>query len=233
MEIERINEHTVKFYISYMDIEDRGFDREDVWYNREKSEQLFWEMMDEVNEQEEFTIDGPLWIQVQAMDKGLEIIVTKAQLSKDGHKLELPTDDEKLLDLPIDDKVESLLDKGHFLQNGESNTDEDNDDPIEEEDGDFSIVLRFKDIEDVIQLGHSVQDTFAFEDQLYHYESSYYLFIQFTNDLLDDDAQEDVLSHMLEYSEESSITIYRLTEYGNPIFTEDALQNMKQHFPIQ
>lgn len=40
MEIERINEHTVKFYISYGDIEDRGFDREEIWYNRERSEEL-------------------------------------------------------------------------------------------------------------------------------------------------------------------------------------------------
>ena len=47
MEIERINEHTVKFYISYHDIEERGFDREEIWYNRDRSEELFWEMMDE------------------------------------------------------------------------------------------------------------------------------------------------------------------------------------------
>ena len=54
MEIERINENTVKFYVSYQDVEQRGFDREEIWYNRERSEQLFWEMMDEVNDQENF-----------------------------------------------------------------------------------------------------------------------------------------------------------------------------------
>ena len=49
MDIERINDHTVKFYISYIDIEERGFDREEIWYNRDRSEELFWEMMDEVH----------------------------------------------------------------------------------------------------------------------------------------------------------------------------------------
>ena len=34
MEIERINENTVKFYISYLDIEERGFDRDEIWYNK-------------------------------------------------------------------------------------------------------------------------------------------------------------------------------------------------------
>ncbi|GAA3329607.1 hypothetical protein GCM10020331_078360 [Ectobacillus funiculus] len=36
LDIERINDHTVKFYISYIDIEERGFNREEIWYNREK-----------------------------------------------------------------------------------------------------------------------------------------------------------------------------------------------------
>src|SRR5574342_130110 len=72
MEIERINENTVKFYISYGDIEERGFDREEIWYNRERSEELFWEMMDEVHGEEEFVVEGPLWIQVQALEKGLD-----------------------------------------------------------------------------------------------------------------------------------------------------------------
>src|SRR3954466_8963215 len=109
MEIERINENTVKFYISYGDIEERGFDREEIWYNRERSEELFWEMMDEVHDEEEFLVEGPLWIQVQALDKGLEILVTKAQLNKDGHKFELPLTGGKH-DLPVGERIEDLLD---------------------------------------------------------------------------------------------------------------------------
>src|SRR5699024_2133207 len=100
MEIERINENTVKFYISYLDIEDRGFEREEIWYNRERSEQLFWQMMDEINYKEDFSIEGPLWIQVQALEKGLEIIVTKAQTSKHDNHFEFPKqDDDDLIDI--------------------------------------------------------------------------------------------------------------------------------------
>src|SRR5699024_7127957 len=107
MEIERINDNTVKFYISYLDIEDRGFEREEIWYNRERSEQLFWQMMEEVNFKEDFTIEGPLWIQVQAMEKGLEITVTKAQLSNNGENIELPLEDDNTIDIPVDEKIES------------------------------------------------------------------------------------------------------------------------------
>src|SRR5690554_6148411 len=113
MDIERINDYTVKFYISYVDIEERGFDREEIWYNRERSEELFWEMMDEMHREEEFSLEGPLWIQVQALDKGLEVLVTKAQISKDGQKFELPIPEDKGKDLPVDERIEELLDQ-HF-----------------------------------------------------------------------------------------------------------------------
>ncbi len=105
MEIERINENTVKFYISYVDMEDRGFQREEIWYNRERGEQLFWQMMEELNYKEDFTVDGPLWIQVQAMDKGLEIVVTKAQISGDGENIEIPAENGKTVDISVDEKL--------------------------------------------------------------------------------------------------------------------------------
>lgn len=62
MDIERINENTLKLFISYHDIEERGFTKDEVWYNREKSEELFWSMMDEINDEEYFEVEGPLWI---------------------------------------------------------------------------------------------------------------------------------------------------------------------------
>ncbi|MGI8314426.1 adaptor protein MecA [Halobacillus mangrovi] len=232
MEIERINENTVKFYVSYQDVEQRGFDREEIWYNRERSEQLFWEMMDEVNDQENFQADGPLWIQVQAMDKGLEVIVTKAQVSQDGQKLELPNDDGKAIDVPVDEKLESLLDD-KFNQ---SQTD-DNDQDDEEESDDYSeepltFTLKFNEFEDVIQLSHYLSLDESLDLRLFHFEDKYYLYIQFTDENMSDDEQENILSQLMEFGIESSITVHRLEEYGKVIFSENALQSVKEYFPV-
>ena len=168
MEIERINEHTVKFYISYVDIEERGFDRDEIWYNRDRSEELFWEMMDEIHYEEEFSIDGPLWIQVQALDKGLEIMVTKAQLSKDGQKLELSLGDETMKDIPVDEKIESLLDK-HF----QVKPDAEEQDAVELETNLFEFTIKFHDFEDVISLS-KVNGLHGFKSSLYFFENKYY-----------------------------------------------------------
>ncbi|MBS4198683.1 adaptor protein MecA [Bacillus sp. FJAT-49732] len=219
MEIERINEHTVKFYISYVDIEERGFDREEIWYNRERGEELFWEMMDEIHQEDDFVPDGPLWIQIQALDKGLEVIVTKAQLSKDGQKLELPIMSDKG-DMHVDEKIEEFLDQ-HFQI---KHYDEKADDVTE-----LEFVLLFKDFEDILSLT-KVQDLAEIETKLYSYEDRYYLYVKFHEDLFDEDQIDDALSVLLEYGIESNYTIYRIAEYGKNIIDQDVFGTLRQYF---
>ncbi|MFK9095299.1 adaptor protein MecA [Bacillus salipaludis] len=222
MEIERINENTVKFYISYGDIEERGFDREEIWYNRERSEELFWEMMDEVHGEEEFAVEGPLWIQVQALDKGLEVLVTKAQLSKDGQKFELPIPNDKIKDIPVDDKIEELLDQ-HFNPNHS----EDDDILLEEETLEF--LLAFKDFEDVISLSNraGLDDLVT---KLYHFEGKYYLYTEFPEDFYEEDEIDDLLSVLLEYGYETQLTIHRVQEYGKEIISKDVFEELRKYF---
>lgn len=40
MRIERIDDMTVKLFITYTDIEARGFKREDLWTNRKRGEEF-------------------------------------------------------------------------------------------------------------------------------------------------------------------------------------------------
>ncbi|MGA9226059.1 MAG: adaptor protein MecA [Mesobacillus sp.] len=222
MEIERINENTVKFYISYMDIEERGFDREEIWYNRDRSEELFWEMMDEVHAEEEFAVEGPLWIQVQALEKGLEVLVTKAQLSKEGHKFELPLPNDKLKDLPVDERIEELLD--HQF----NSKDIDDDEPEFEDDLEF--MLHFKDFEDVITLSKR-PGIDKIKTSLYSLSDKYYLYIEFPEqDFSDEEEIDNMLSVLLEYGLESNVTIHRLEEYGNKIIGEDVFSVIRKHF---
>ncbi|AOH53925.1 adaptor protein MecA [Peribacillus muralis] len=221
MEIERINDDTVKFYISYIDIEERGFDREEIWYSRERSEELFWEMMDEVHQEEEFMIEGPLWIQVQALEKGLEVLVTKAQLAKDGQKLELPLSDDKLKDLNVADKMDTLLDQ-HFQGKDEESG-------ITFEDGMIEFITTFEDFEDVISLSkrHGLDD---WTTKLYVYQNKYYLYIEFSETEIDEEEIDNVLSLLLEYSQESPITVHMLEEYGKIVIENDVFSTVDKYF---
>ncbi|MBP2241178.1 adapter protein MecA 1/2 [Cytobacillus eiseniae] len=221
MEIERINDHTVKFYISYVDIEERGFERDEIWYNRERSEELFWEMMDEVHEEEEFTVEGPLWIQVQALDKGLEILVTKAQLSKDGQKLELPVSEDKINHaIPVDERIEDLLDQ-HF------NPNLDVDELDLDENLDF--LLTFADFEDVISLAKR-GGLDSIPTKLYSFEGKYYLFVEFPEDEFEEEDIDNLLSILLEYGIETQKTIHRIEEYGHLIIDGEVFEQLRKYF---
>lgn len=227
MEIERINENTVKFYISYMDIEDRGFEREEIWYNRERSEQLFWQMMDEINYKEDFSVEGPLWIQVQALEKGLEIIVTKAQASKNGNHFEFPKIDDDSLDVTLEDKTDSLF---------ENEFNNDIEELEKELDNNFDtkiwVITRFNDFEDVIQLSYKFNNlsSVTVDTSLFHYEEKYYLYVELSPDLFDE--QEDVLSQIFEYAEEADMTIHYLEEYGKKVIESDVFKRIKENFPL-
>ncbi|MED3623123.1 adaptor protein MecA [Neobacillus thermocopriae] len=221
MEIERINENTVKFYISYVDIEERGFDREEIWYNRERSEELFWEMMDEVHAEEEFMVEGPLWIQVQALDKGLEVLVTKAQLSKDGQKFELPIPGDNFKDSPVEDKIEELLEQ-HYHSNL-------NDEDVLFEYDNLDFVIAFKDFEDVIHLAKR-PGLDELVTKLYYFEDNYYLLAEFPEELFGEDEVDDILSVLLEYGDETQVTIHRIQEYGKEIISNNVFVELRKYF---
>jgi len=225
MEIERINENTVKFYISYLDIEERGFDRDEIWYNRDRSEELFWEMMDEIHREEEFAIEGPLWIQVQALDKGLEIMVTKAQFVKDGQKLEIQMGEDGIQEMPVDEKLESFLDE-HFQGKAEGSEN----DALQYNLDILEFTIGFDDFEDVISLSKR-NGLYGFQSSLYYYEKKYYLYVVFDEEEVEAEENVDnILSLLLEYGYESSVTIHRLQEYGKEIVKEDVFETVQTYF---
>ena len=213
MDIERVNDTTIKFYITYTDIEDRGFDRDEIWYSRERGEELFFEMMNEANDRDdEFELDGPLWIQIHALDKGLEIVVTRGQVSDGNVKLEIPVSDKASGDSSLVDLM--------------AGNEEDELDPTNDH---LEIVIGFKDFEDVISLSHNfyIADLY---NELYHFEGTYYLHVLFNDESYNEDEQDDMLSQMLEYGYESDISIYRMKEYGKEIVKENALPVIRQSF---
>lgn len=217
MEIERINDNTVKFYISYVDVEERGFSRDEIWFNRDKSEELFWEMMDEVNEEADFVMEGPLWIQVQAMDKGLEVTVTRAQLTKDGQKLDLPDDIEERRKMFAGEEVDSQeFDEFEPVY-----------DDTDKKKLEYSFML--SEVEELLPIAKRLMYV-PLDTALYHFEDKYLLHISFDEILHSEKDMKDQLSVITEYLQQSPVTIHRLEEYGKPIFKEDALANVLHYF---
>ena len=215
MDIERINENTIKLVISYKDIEERGFTKDEIWYNRDKGEELFWVMMDEVND-DQFEINGPLWIQVVAKDVGLELTVT------------IVTNPTEMLGAGMEDlqakgnQFSNLFDVDPFNPNIP--------DFIEEEDVLVDdIVFEFKNFDDLIPLAKSAPEDFDLINELFEYEGKYYLYVDL-HEIQDVEDQQDIISPILEYADESSKTIHVIREYGKLIMEGDCFRITREYF---
>ncbi len=217
MEIERINENTVKFFLSYMDIEERGFTREEVWYNRDKSEELFWEMMDEVNDEAEFEAEGPLWIQVHAMSGGIEVTVTRAQLSEDGEPLDSP--------FGVDDPRKLFQHHDELFENDEDSTSAMDRGAFEWNDNMFV----FNEFDDLIPLAVRAAD-YEVKTSLYSYEDKYYIYLEYDDEVMKNARKSDLYSVLSEFGEPSNMTIHRIREYGTLIMDEDVFSKIQAYF---
>lgn len=217
MEIERINEDTVKFFLSYMDIEERGFTREEVWNNREKSEELFWSMMDEINEEDEFVVEGPLWIQVHAKNEGIEVTVTRA-LPEDGQLGDSPFDEDDPRRMFQQPNIGSYHDLENMITEG-----------LEGDSEWTGNTFCFPEFEDVIRVASRMHGYDA-ETSLYSYEDKYYLHVAYDEELMDNHEKTNMFSVLSEFGRPSRMTIHILEEYGNLIMAEDVFTHIEKYF---
>lgn len=211
MDIERINENTFKLFITYSDIEERGYTREDIWYSRVKGEELFWDVISEVNTDEYFDLEGPIWIHINASENGLEVIVTRAHISPDQQDFDNASE-------PIDLAELSHLEQDLF-------------EAVEEKAAENQLLdvrYSFKDIDELIPLAKRLQ-SYQLNTSLYKFEGKYYLNIDLTT-MEDVQQRKNIVSIANEYLNKSKVTIYRLEEYGEVIMADHAFEQAIQYF---
>lgn len=214
MDIERINENTLKLFITYNDIEDRGYSREEIWYNRSKGEELFWDVIGEVNTEDYFDLEGPIWIHINASEQGLEVIVTRANMA-DAENTSTP-------------HVEEHTQMASHLKEMEDALFEALDAEVIEQENAANLRFFFKDIDEVIpvakRFGH-----LGIATSLYQYEGYYYL-VMHTSSMEDADKVKNMNAVVKEYLRPSKVTIHRLQEYGQLIMDHNCFEQMNEYF---
>ena len=216
MDIERINENTLKLFITYSDIEDRGYSREEIWYNRSKGEELFWDVIGEVNTDDYFDLDGPIWIHINASEQGLEVIVTRANLRADQESNEMMDSFEDNREVAAQlREMENVI-----FDSFENESDED----MEITNARFM----FKDIDELVPLAKRIV-SFELPSSLYKFEERYYLHVDFTH-LTEQRERRNALALIKEYLKPSRLTIYRLQEYGDVIMEQNCFETTIEYF---
>ena len=217
MRIERVNESTIKFFMTYADIEKRGFDRDELWMNRKRGEEFFWSLMDEVNVEhgEGFGMEGPLWIQVHADDRGIEVVVSKSQNGEEDYAM-----DPSNMNIN-DNDIESFLNDAV-----EGGTETEKPQSMEQ----FALV-KFDDFETLIEYAHQVElDETVYEDLLHVYNGGYYYQVIFDHRLSKSEIQ-GVEASLTEYSNPSDVAPALIEEYGDIIMSHNVRGQVRRFFP--
>lgn len=213
MEMEHINENTIRVLIKSEDLAARGITFLDLLGNHNEIENFFYSILEEVDIDEEFKGSEAVTFQVLPKGDGLELFISK----------NLPPEGMENFDEMNDEANEDITDmlKKHVaaqLQESEQAEDIGNRFVFE--------LLRF---EDMIQLASEVYLD-SVETNLYQMGNHYYIEIRFMDADVTDIEVENALSYLMEFAQRTSVTPEVLSEYGELIMENDALELTRFYF---
>ncbi|OBS61474.1 adaptor protein MecA [Enterococcus mundtii] len=215
MEMEHINENTIRVMIGHDDLEERGVSFLDLLGNHREIENFFYSILEEVDIEEEFQSSEAVTFQVLPKGDGLELFISK-----------------NMPDEEIGQNNESTLnsaDVSEFLQGQMLANEEESDLTESTTASEQRAIFVFDDFEQVIQLANDVQLESAWTD-LYQLEERYYLVVHFWMESLNQTDVENQYARILEFAEKSTRTAEALNEYGQQLMERNALERVKFYF---
>lgn len=208
MRVERIAKDKVRIFISYDDLEERGIDRDEIWHNGKKVQDLFWDMMETAYMEVGFEIAGPISVEAFTMPtEGVVVIVTRIP-SIPGMSQEDDVDDDEDED---DDEASIVQRRATYAQSVRS-----------------QLLYVFPHLEELIAVCHTLVE-YNLESSLYWYEGAYHLLI---TDPLVVETFKTIASLMSEYGIPSDTTDAVLEEYGKMILADQAIKTIVEKFAV-
>ncbi|MHA8138141.1 adaptor protein MecA [Lactobacillaceae bacterium Scapto_B20] len=236
MEMDRINDNTIRVLINNDDLSAHGITVLDLLGDHKQIEEFFYSILDEIDKDHQFQGDNDaLTFQVLPNKNGLELFISKAD----------PNDPEKTKQTndTVSDYIRNQLKSNDLDMPPGIYDDNDTDDNYDDADNysDFNNsrannsyierIVEFNDFEDFISLSKRLRVDSG-SSNLYSYNGKYYLeLILFRNlDGSTDDLIENSIALAYEYGEKTNVTIEVLNEYGKRIMETSALELSRYYF---
>lgn len=117
MRLERISVNQFKIFLTYNDLKERGYSKEDLWNNLPKANELFQDMLYEACDELDIDLDGNLIVQVSMLQaQGMVILVTQNESTSDTDtdfiELKVTMDESKDLMFVFND-IENVIEAIH------------------------------------------------------------------------------------------------------------------------
>lgn len=232
MEMERINENTIRVLIGNDDLTQRGITVLDLLGNHQQIESFFYSILEEVDTEHQFQDNDSVTFQVLPNRNGLELFISKNGI--DEEVIADQTDDEQ--DLQTDDISDFLkrqleqTDAKHSDQRKSAIGADELSDAVNNQELEKSItVIKLSDFENMVQIARVLHLENAISN-LYTYRDSYYLEIIFFVDQTTPETIKDELAVAYEYGDKATVTADVLNEHGKKVMDNSALELTRYYF---
>jgi len=218
MEMENINENTIRVLIENSDLEERGITFLDLLGNQKQIESFFYSILEEVDVDNQFHESDAITFQVLPNGNGLELFISKGMNGEDDYE-----------GINGSSQLEHVVD---YIkkQTKNFNAREKTDDDMNEEDmAPVEVVFKFQTFDDFLELAKRMFLESGISS-LYYYNKQYYLTVVYFIDEMTETNLDNEILKILEFAEESDIATEVLGEYGKLVMQDNALEVARHYF---
>ncbi|WP_251908328.1 adaptor protein MecA [Lentilactobacillus kefiri] len=225
MEMERINENTIRVLIGNDDLDKRGITVLDLLGNHKQIESFFYSILEEVDKDHQFQNNDAVTFQVLPNQNGLELFISKDVDMSDNDMFDAGNADSGRPEKR--DRVSKYI-----AEHADNNKPQ----PVSDKktNDDFghqkrTVILEFDKLDDFVSLAKALRLENGTSD-LYLYEGKYYLKLElFSNDPVDMIVSDEV-AIANEYGKKTTVTEDVLNEYGQHLMENSALELSRYYF---
>ncbi|CAJ1228625.1 adaptor protein MecA [Lactiplantibacillus xiangfangensis] len=242
MEMERINEDTIRVLIGNDDLNERGIRVLDLLGNHKQIESFFYSILEEVDVDHQFQDNDAVTFQVLPNRNGLELFISKnsenlqdtiAKATQSPNQSDEGTTQDDVSDYLKRKLMQTDTDNNDQTQGVQSNPTKDTNDLdpyIDDPDTPTKeYVLQFDSFEDVISLAQMFRPE-GLASNLFKYRDKYYMELVFFVDQSSTGTIKDDVSVALEYANLSKVTADVLLEHGEKVMSNAALETVRHYF---
>lgn len=240
MEMERINDDTIRVTISSDDLNERGVTFLDLLDNHKEIESFFYSVLEEVDTDHQFASNDAVTFQVLPNRNGLELYISKNPTDGMEEAIKSVSKDNAPSNGEMDEVSDFLKRK---LAETDSN-DKNNDDSSYTSDGNPAdlngyangvgstqkSVIELEDFESLPSIAELIKTNSGIESVLYRYHDIYYLELTFFTSENSSETIKNDLAIAYEYGNSTIVSSEVLREHGEVVMDGAALELAKRYF---
>lgn len=233
MEMEHINENTIRVLIKSEDLAARGITFLDLLGNQKEVESFFYSILEEVDVDDEFKGSEAVTFQVMPKGDGLELFISKNASLENINPYDVYGDyysPEEITNWLKNEDPESY--EGYsqeelmeWFKEPLPTKKEQPKEPVVKRD----LVLELGTFEGMVQLSAQVQLENSMTN-LYVMNNRYFLTVQFLEEWVTDKQIENQVAILTEFGRKSTVTAEVLAEHGELIMEDDAIGMTRRYF---